>query len=104
MAAKELFIEDELFLEIVAPTRIQPLNIWPLRESVMKSKRLLIVEEGPNFASLGAELVAALAEAKTPIQELRRIGNNSLIPSSHMAEKALLPSVVTIKQMIKEML
>ena len=102
-AIQELFLEDELAVELIAPTRIQPLNVAPIIESVSHSKRLLIIEEGPSFAALGSELVAALTEVKTPLQELRRMGNNSMIPSSHRGELALLPSVAAIKQLVREM-
>ncbi len=102
-ALEEAFLEEEISVELIAPTRIQPLNLTPLIESVQRSKRLLVVEEGPSFAALGAEVVAALTEVKTPIQEFRRIGNNSVIPSSHAGELTLLPSVATIKRLIKEM-
>ncbi|MCX6210266.1 MAG: hypothetical protein NTZ59_12410, partial [Bacteroidetes bacterium] len=99
-AAYELFIENEIFVEIICPTIIQPLNISTIKNSVRQTKNLLIVEEGFNFASLGSEIAAALLEDKLQLNNLKRIGNNSVIPSSIKAELDLLPGKSTIKQEI----
>jgi 2-oxoisovalerate dehydrogenase E1 component len=99
-AAFDLYIENEIFVEIICPIQIQPLNIYPIAESVKVSKNLLLVEEGFNFAALGSEVVTNLLEKNIAIKNLKRIGNNSIIPSSIKAELNLLQNKNSIKKEI----
>ena len=99
-AVFDLYIESEIMVEIICPIRIQPLNIYPIAESIKVSKNLLLVEEGFNFASLGSEVVTKLFEKNILIKNLKRIGNNSIIPSSLKAELNLLQNKNSIKNEI----
>jgi 2-oxoisovalerate dehydrogenase E1 component len=100
-AVKELFLEDEIFATLICPTQIQPLNIAPVLESVKKTGKLVIIEEGPGFAALGSELAAALIENGAVFQ-LARLSNHNIIPSSFKAELNLLPEKQKIKNLIKK--
>ena len=93
-AAEELFYEHEVISEVICPTQLYPLNIVPLLESVSRSGRLLIVEEGPGFAAFGAEAVAQLAEHDpAALQALHRVcAPEHPIPTSGPLERAQLPS------------
>src|SRR5262249_32637299 len=59
-ALDPLFDEHEIAVEVICPTQLYPLNPWPIIESVRKTGRLLIVEEGLAFAAFGAEAVAQI--------------------------------------------
>ncbi|MFM8890559.1 MAG: transketolase C-terminal domain-containing protein, partial [Planctomycetia bacterium] len=45
--------------DIIVPTCIHPLDVEPIIESVSRTGRLLVVEEGQGFAGFGSEVVAA---------------------------------------------
>lgn len=100
---EELAMQD-IICEVVSPTVICPVNICPILDSVKKSNKLLLVEEGGCFASWGAEVCAALVERGCKLDKVSRLGNNGVIPCSIPAENNLLPSSEKIKEHIKSML
>jgi pyruvate/2-oxoglutarate/acetoin dehydrogenase E1 component len=102
--AIETLAEDDIVCEIVSPTQISPMNINPILESVKNSHKLLILEEGPNYAAWGSEVCAALMEEGVQLIKLSRLGNNTAIPCSLEAENSLLISSEDIIKRVKEML
>ncbi len=90
-AVQELFIEQEIAVEVICPMSLFPFNIFPLQQSVSLTGKLLTVEEGGSFAALGSEVIAQLVGTGTTIKKAVQIGNNAIIPSSYKAELALLP-------------
>lgn len=102
-AVYRAFDEDEIVCEIVCPTRIHPLNPAPALQSLKASGKLLTVEEGPSFAALGSELAAKVAEAGLALAGFRRLGYDSIIPSSGPLELQLLPNPDSILAAIREL-
>lgn len=96
------FEEEEIFCEVICPTKICPINVTPIFESVKKTKKLLIVEEGTNMASYSSEIVTQIIENNIPLQSLNRLSNNEIIPSSIVAEGFILPNKKSIFKKIKE--
>jgi 2-oxoisovalerate dehydrogenase E1 component len=92
-AVEQLFEEHEIIAEVVCPTQLYPLNPWPMVESLERSRRLLIVEEGQGFAAFGAEAVTQLLErAPGVVERVQRVTPPAHpIPSCGPLEKALLP-------------
>jgi pyruvate/2-oxoglutarate/acetoin dehydrogenase E1 component len=80
-------------VEIVVPTRLYPVDLAPILESVASSGRLLIAEEGVDFCAFGAEVVAQIAErALGALRAVRRLGApHHPIPGAGPLEKSLLP-------------
>lgn len=101
-AIAKAFEEEEIVCEIICPTQICPLNISSLLDSLKKTKKLVIVEEGAGFAALGSEVIAAIIENGIQIERVKRIGNHTLIPSSFQAELNLLPNAHSIYNSIVE--
>ena len=95
-----LFEEHELAVEIVCPTALHPLNIDPIASSVAVSGRLVVVEEGPDFAGFGAEVVANLAEQGVDFRVSRQ-GHNGIIPASAPRERELLVDASTIVKLAR---
>ena len=92
--ALELFERTDTVFELIAPTSLSPLNLAPIAESVRRTGRLIVVEEGPGFGSLGAELIAQLHDsADSPFTSARVGGKPAPIPSPPHLEAAALPSV-----------
>ncbi len=93
-AVQRLFEEYEVACEILCPTQLYPFNAWPLVESVKRSGRLLVVEEGIGFASLAAEAVAQVVEAAPgALRRIKRLAARPHpIPSSLPLEKMVLPA------------
>jgi 2-oxoisovalerate dehydrogenase E1 component len=100
-----LFDEHEVACEVICPTQLYPLDPWPVVESVLRTGRLLVAEEGIGFAAFGAEVVAQLAElAPGALRVLRRLGApGHPIPSCGPLEKALLPGPAHVAAAVREL-
>jgi 2-oxoisovalerate dehydrogenase E1 component len=100
-----LFDEHEIVCEVMCPIQLYPLNPWPIVESVQRSGRLLIVEEGLSFAAFGAEVVAQVLErAPGALERVRRLASPPHpIPSCGPLEKQLLPGAEHVVAAVREM-
>lgn len=102
--AAKLAIEQELFVELVVPAQISPLDWEPIEASVRQTRCALVIEEGTRGWSWGSEIAAKLSERF--FGELRRpvsvlASEPSVIPSSRELETAVLPNEEKIKEAIE---
>ena len=104
-ALDPLFDEDEIVCEVICPTQLYPLNPRPIAESVLKTGRLLIVEEGLAFAAFGAEVIAQLVELiPGALRRVRRLASpDHPIPSCGPLEKDLLPGTSHVIAAVQEL-
>lgn len=96
------FEEEEIFCEIICPSQISPIEIAPILESVTKTSRLLIIEEGSNIAAYSSEVAALLLDQEVNITSFKRLANNFIIPSSFKQELEILPNKISILDRIKD--
>jgi 2-oxoisovalerate dehydrogenase E1 component len=101
-ALERAFEEHDMIIEVLCPTRLQPLNPLPLLESVTRTGRLVIAEEGSSLAGLGAEVVARLAERGVRLQGVRRVSWNGIVPNSAELEASCLVNSSMIVDALKE--
>jgi 2-oxoisovalerate dehydrogenase E1 component len=100
----KLFEEEEIIAEIFMPTQLYPFNTSALIPSVLKTKKVIIVEEGQGFVSISSEIITQIAE-KYPLQGitfLRIVSNESHIPTSRPLEEATLINTQKIYNKSKE--
>jgi 2-oxoisovalerate dehydrogenase E1 component len=92
-AMVRLFDEDEMLPEYLVVAQLAPLRIEPILESVRRTGRLIVVEEGTEPWGFGAEVVARVSE--TLGSELRgaaRVAAKHIpIPNARPMEDAMLP-------------
>ena len=92
--ATGLILEHELFCEVVVLSRLQPLDLEPLLDSVRRTGALVTLEEGTLTGGLGAEIAAtvqeqAWEELRRPVQ---RVGaRDGIVPAAPDLEAAMLP-------------
>lgn len=88
-----LFDEHEIVAEIVCPLRLYPLDPRPIADSLRRSRRLLVAEEGIGFAAFGAEAIAQIVESHPGvIARLARLSSPlHPIPCCGPLEKQILP-------------
>jgi 2-oxoisovalerate dehydrogenase E1 component len=103
MAVRRLFLEDELFAEIICPSLISPVDIDEIKKSVGRTQKLCIIEEGPGEASWSSEVVAQLLEQGIKIEKLVRQYNREIIPANRKREATLLTTFDTILSVLKKM-
>lgn len=102
-AAVELaFYEEEIFCEVICPSRISPINCNPIFKSIATTNRLLIIEEGTNVAAYSSEVSAQIMEHNIVLKAFGRLANNNIIPSSIECEKQILPNKNSIFKKIIE--
>jgi 2-oxoisovalerate dehydrogenase E1 component len=97
-AVKRAFLEEEIIAEVLVPTMIHPLDISPIVESVAKTRRLLVVEEGQGFGGFGAEVIAACSEALRgqSLTTGRVCAAGNPIPSAKDLELQALPDAARV--------
>jgi 2-oxoisovalerate dehydrogenase E1 component len=100
----DLLIDEELFCDIICPSLISEINSKSVIESLMTTRKLLIVEEGSGYASWGAEFVSKIHEQGFNEFTLKRFHNANLIPSSFKAEIEILPNKSNVKNYILELI
>jgi len=104
-ALDPLFEEDEIACEVICPTQLYPLDPRAIVESVTRTGRLLIAEEGLGFAAFGAEVVAQIMErAPGALKALKRLASpEHPIPSCGPLEKLVLPGTNHVLQAVREL-
>lgn len=102
-----LFGEYEILVEIICPTLIYPFKATAIIESLEKSKRLLIVEEGQGFAAFGSEVISQIVEYNAALlsKGVRRLSaSENAIPASRYLEEFTLPQASDIIIAAKELM
>ncbi|MBI5741701.1 MAG: pyruvate dehydrogenase [Nitrospirae bacterium] len=104
-AAEVLYRDEEILVELIFPLSVSPLNISAVFDSVKKTRKLIVVEEGTSFFNLGAEVIARINEEWDDAGAFisRRVSPGEIpIPCSGPMEKECLPSKETIIDCCKE--
>ena len=93
-AAEQLASEHSVEAEVIDPRTLRPLDLDTILESVHKTNRLVIVEEGWPHGGVGANIAALVAEQAfdhldAPIQ--RVTGADVPMPYSKRLEQSAMP-------------
>ena len=97
-ACMALFEDEEIAADLFMPTQLYPFDVACLEQSLSKTGRLLLVEEGQGFVSLSSEILA---------QVIERFGNMNItarrlaavpvpIPAARPLEEQCLPGTQAI--------
>ncbi|MFM7862696.1 MAG: transketolase C-terminal domain-containing protein, partial [Planctomycetaceae bacterium] len=105
----EVLQQQGIYVEIIDPRTVSPLDTELILASVEKTGRLLIVEETPAAFGLGAEVAARVADAGFDSLDapIRRVsGVFAPTPYSPSLEAAVVPDadqiVAAIRQLVRE--
>ena len=103
-AMMKLAYEEELFVELIIPTRLAPFDTIAVSESVAHTGRLVSVEEGGISLGWGAEVIARVAESLPgrPITYGRVAAQDLPVPAAPSLEKLVLPQVEDIMQAVRK--
>jgi pyruvate/2-oxoglutarate/acetoin dehydrogenase E1 component len=100
-AALSLLLDFEIFSEIILFSQLSPFELNPLLDSLGRSRRLLVVEEGGLTLGWGAELISRVVEHKEMpnLKAAKRVAALDLpIANSRTLEDAILPSVEAVRE------
>lgn len=107
MKAADELAGDGISCEIVDPRTLRPLDEAPIIESVRKTNRCVIVEEGWPYAGLGAQIAyqinqAAFGELDAPVT--RVTGADVPMPYAKNLEHLAMPTPSRIVAAVREVL
>jgi pyruvate dehydrogenase E1 component beta subunit len=106
MRAHELLAEERILAEVIDPIWLVPLDIDTIVDSVRRTGRLLVVDNGWTNCGASAEILAQVAEALGPGQPaaMARMGfAPTACPPSPTLEHEFYPNPVKIAAKIHEM-
>lgn len=106
LEACETLAAEGVSVELIDPRTVAPLDVATILKSVAKTGRLLIVDESFGPCGIGAEIAAQVSDAgfdelDAPIRRLN--GAHSPTPYSPPLEAAVVPSVTSIAQAIRDL-
>jgi pyruvate dehydrogenase E1 component beta subunit len=107
LAAAKALEADGISVEVVDPRTLVPLDEETILNSVAKTHKVLVVDEGHLRAGAAAEIAAVIADKgfdslDAPVKRLTAA--DVPIPFSPPLEKAVLPNDVKIAAAVKELL
>jgi pyruvate dehydrogenase E1 component beta subunit len=107
-AAQELAVEGAS-VEVIDPRTLVPLDVNLIRQSVRKTRRLIVVDESAPTCSMAAEIAATIAEDWDTCSALRapvrRVTMPAVpVPFSPPLEDFVLPDQARIARTIRELL
>jgi len=97
--------KEGISVEVIDPRSLAPFDWATVKQSVAKTGRIVIVEESPKHAGLGAEIAATLAEeaAELLLAPIKRVAApNTPVPFSPPMEKFYVPQVDRIVKAVRE--
>ncbi len=100
----KLAYEEEIFVELIVPTRLTPFDCDEVVASVGRTGRLVSIEEGGLTLGWGAEVMARVSES-LPGENLviSRVAARDLpVPAAVSLEKQVLPQVEDILRAVRK--
>jgi 2-oxoisovalerate dehydrogenase E1 component len=107
LTAADQLAKEGIFVEVIDPRTVSPLDTDTILASVKKTGRLLIVDEAFSPCGLGAEIAARVADAgfddlDAPIRRLNGVFTPT--PYTPPLEKAVIPQVEGIVRAIRDLI
>ena len=99
LAAAQILEEREVSAEVVDVRSLAPLDMETIAASVQKTRRVLVVEEGPLTGGFAAEIAARLADVCHGFLDapVKRVAfPDAPVPAARTLESELLPSPAKI--------
>lgn len=94
---ENLFIETELKFEVIVLSKINPIDLEIVLESVRKTGILFVVEEGSATGGIGSEIIATVCENIENKIITKRIASLPVpIPSVKSLENKVLSTEETV--------
>ena len=102
---EELFKECDIKPELIIPSLISEIPLTLLSECIRITKRLIVIEEGSNYAAYSSELISELSEKADMYFKVKRIAGLPVpIPAVKSLELQVLPDKDRIIKEIKSIL
>lgn len=107
LEAAELLAKEGIEVEVVDLRTLKPLDVETLVQSVQKTGRLVIIEEGWRFAGLGAQIAESVYASTFDALDgpiVRVTGEDVPMPYSRPLEDLAIPDQARIIRAVKQVL
>jgi pyruvate/2-oxoglutarate/acetoin dehydrogenase E1 component len=95
---------EGIFVELIDPRTIRPMDHDVIARSAARTGRLLVVEEGTRTGGVAAEVIArAIETATNPLRVARCTTPDVILPYSPSLELPLYPSATTIADAVRRL-
>ncbi|HJS49758.1 MAG TPA: transketolase C-terminal domain-containing protein [Gaiellaceae bacterium] len=99
--AAETLAEESIAAEVIDLRTLRPLDATTVVESVARTGRLVVVEEGPPSGGYAADVIAAAIELGGPVAARRVTMPDLPIPFASTLEDAALPSASAVAAAVR---
>ena len=99
----EELAKDDIFVEILVPTSLKPMNICNIKNSVSITKNLVIVEEGNRYGGILSSVAVELLQGGS-VFSFKSLSSKSILSCAIDAELDALPDSNDIIFACKELL
>lgn len=92
--------------EVIDPRTIKPLDVDTIRGSILKTGRLIVVDEGPRTGGVASEIVARMSEMlhdALVAAPIRVAAEDSPIPYAAQLEQIVLPNASDVSEAARRM-
>lgn len=99
--------KEGIDVEVIDPRTLVPLDTKTIIDSIKKTNKVVVADEGPIRAGFGSELVALIVQEAFDYLDASpiRVGNaNTPIPFSPSLEDFVVPNMETIYQAVRKLL
>lgn len=104
LRAADALATEEIEAEVVDLRSISPIDREALVQSATRTRRVLVVEEGPATGGISAEIASIICENVRLDAPIRRVGMPfAPIPSARELEKAFMPSAAAIADAARDL-
>jgi pyruvate/2-oxoglutarate/acetoin dehydrogenase E1 component len=103
LEAAETLAAEGAEAEVVDLRTLRPLDTSTVAESVARTGRLVVVEEGPPTGGYGGEVIASAVELVGPLAARRVAMPDLPIPFSGPLEDAVLPSAAAVAAAVRSL-
>jgi pyruvate/2-oxoglutarate/acetoin dehydrogenase E1 component len=104
LEAAESLAADGIEAEVIDLRSLRPLDVETIAESASKTRRLVVVEEGPAIGGYAAEVVASAVEGADSLRARRVTMPDHAIPFSPLLEDASLPAPAAVADAARDLL
>jgi pyruvate dehydrogenase E1 component beta subunit len=106
LSVAEEFAKDGIEIEIVDPRTLRPMDKKSILESVKKTGRLIVADEGPVTCGVSSEIAAMIAEEAIEYLQapILRVGSpDTPVPFSPPLEKIYIPDEEDVREAVNKM-
>ncbi len=107
LEAAKLLAEEGIEAEVIDLRTLRPLDTRPVVESVKKTNRMVVVEEGWRAFGVGAEVAARVTELAFDYLDapIRRVAQAEVpLPYNRRLEQMALPQVADVVSAVKDVM